>query len=407
MGYYNQTPNNPNHESRPGRRGSKAGYFLSGLAGVLIGALLVWFIVSPLADNQSQGIAGSSVNKPDGNTTNSKQVSLDISNDITKAVADVADAVVGVSNIQTTMDFWSHSEQTGVAGTGSGVIYKKAGDKAYVVTNHHVVNRAKQLEVTLSDGSKEPAKLVGDDIWTDLAVLEINSSKVKAIAQFGDSDALKVGETVIAIGNPLGMEFSGSVTAGVVSGLERTVPVDIDENGTEDWQAEVLQTDAAINPGNSGGALINVAGQLVGINSMKIAESAVEGIGFSIPINSAIPVIESLETTGEVKRPTMGVTLLDLSSIPQVHQRETLKLPNDVTSGVVIDEVFPRTPASKAGIQQYDVIVEMDGEKINNVLELRKHLYSEKKIGDVLKLKIYRSGKAMNVEMTLTANNAM
>jgi len=406
MGYYDQTPNNPNYETRSNRKGSKAGYFLSGLAGTIIGALLVWFIVSPLANNQSPGVAGTSV-KENGTQTKSEQVSLDITTDITEAVDVVADSVVGITNIQTATDFWSQSERTMEAGTGSGVIYKKAGDKAYVVTNHHVVEGAQQLEVTLADGTKEPAKLIGSDIWTDLAVVEISSANVETVAEFGDSDALKVGESVIAIGNPLGLSFAGSVTAGVVSGLERAVPVDIDQNGTEDWQSEVLQTDAAINPGNSGGALINVAGQLVGINSMKIAESAVEGIGFSIPINTAIPVIESLEQTGEVKRPQMGVTLLDLTNVPQYHQKETLKLPEDVTTGVIVDEVYPDTPASKAGLERYDVIVEMDGEKINNVLELRKHLYSEKKIGDEMTVVVYRQGERQEVTMTLTADSAL
>jgi serine protease Do len=406
VGYYNQTPNNPNYESRSNRKGSKAGYFLSGLAGTIIGALLVWFIVSPLAGNQSSGVAGTKVQENDS-APRSEQVSLDISTDITEAVGVVADAVVGITNIQTATDFWSQSERTMEAGTGSGVIYKKAGDRAYVVTNHHVVEGAQQLEVTLADGTKEPAKLIGSDVWTDLAVVEISSAKVGTVAEFGDSDALKVGEPVIAIGNPLGLSFAGSVTAGVVSGLERTVPVDIDGNGTEDWQSEVLQTDAAINPGNSGGALINVAGQLVGINSMKIAESAVEGIGFAIPINTAIPVIESLEQTGEVKRPQMGITLMDLTSVPQFHQKETLKLPDDVTTGVIVDQVYPNTPAAKAGLERYDVIVEMDGEKINNVLELRKHLYSEKKIGDEMKVVVYRQGERKEITMTLTADRAL
>ena len=146
------------------------------------------------------------------------------------------------------------------AGSGSGVIYKKEGGRAYIVTNNHVVEGAKQLEVTFSDGSKEEAKLVGTDIWTDLAVISISSKKVKTVATFGDSDKLKQGESVIAIGNPLGMDFYGSVTTGVISGTDRTVPVDLNGDGTEDWQAEVLQTDAAINPGNSGGALSKPCG---------------------------------------------------------------------------------------------------------------------------------------------------
>ena len=202
---------------------------------------------------------------------------------------------------------------------------RKQVDKAYIVTNHHVVEGAEELEITFDDGTKTEGRLVGSDMWTDLAVIEIDAQNVKAVAEFGDSDALKRGETVIAIGNPLGLGFSGSVTVGVVSGKDRSIPIDFNGNGTIDWQADVLQTDAAINPGNSGGALINLAGQLIGINSMKISEATVEGMGLAIPINIASPIIETFEKQQEVKRPTMGVTLLDLRSIPAQQQREMFK----------------------------------------------------------------------------------
>src|SRR5690606_4172511 len=184
---------------------------------------------------------------------------------------------------------------------------------------------ADQLEVTLADGSKEPAQLRGSDMWTDLAVIEMKADHVDTVAEFGDSSTLKTGEPVIAIGNPLGLQFSGSVTQGIVSAIDRTVPIDLNKDGLVDWQAEVIQTDAAINPGNSGGALINIAGQLIGINSMKIATQAVEGIGFSIPINYARPIINDLEKYGEIKRPAIGVTLRDVAEVPAYHQQETLK----------------------------------------------------------------------------------
>ena len=183
----------------------------------------------------------------------------------------VADSVVGVTNLQTVRDIWSSSETTKETGTGSGVIYKKQDGKAYIVTNHHVVEGAQELDITFDDGTKAEGRLIGSDMWTDLAVIEIDATDVKAVAEFGDSDALKRGETVIAIGNPLGLGFSGSVTLGVVSGKDRSIPVDFNEDGIVDWYADVLQTDAAINPGNSGGALMNLAGQLIGINSMKIS----------------------------------------------------------------------------------------------------------------------------------------
>ncbi|WP_342599584.1 trypsin-like peptidase domain-containing protein [Psychrobacillus sp. FSL H8-0483] len=391
MGYYN--PYEPQEEPKKEKKRGLPGYFLSALAGVMVGALLVWFLIPSVVTNLPSA-------KTAKNATETKQLSVDITTDVTSAVEKASAAVVGVTNIQSVTNFWSRSQSTQEAGTGSGVIYKKEGGKAFVITNYHVIEGAKSLEVTLVDGTKVPANLVGSDIWTDLAVLEIDDTGVDTVLEFGDSDALKQGETVIAIGNPLGLDFYGSVTTGVVSGKDRAIPVDLNQDGVEDWQAEVLQTDAAINPGNSGGALINLAGQLIGINSMKISEATVEGIGLAIPINSAIPVIEDLEVNGQVNRPSMGITMIDLTNVPAVHQRDTLKLPAEVTTGVVVDQIVENSPAALAEMKTYDVIVEMDGQKIENSIDLRKHLYNEKEIGDELKVKVYRQGEL--VELTLT-----
>lgn len=398
--------NQEKRHKKKGGGGGKGGYFFTGLIGVIIGALLVWLMMPGLV-NQMPGTTTSSTGK---NETTINQVATEVTTDVTKAVDKASGAVVGITNIQEVASggFWSpHSSSEQPAGSGSGVIYKVQGDKAFIVTNNHVIEGAKQLEVTMPDGSKEVAQLVGHDVWTDLAVISISSKDVKTVATFGNSDVLKQGETVIAIGNPLGLEFYGSVTTGVVSGKDRSVPVDINSDGTIDWQQEVLQTDAAINPGNSGGALVNLAGELVGINSMKIAQSSVEGLGFSIPINSAIPIIEELEKNGEMKRPTMGISLVDLTDVPAFYQQQTLQLPEDLTTGVVITDVVSNSPASKAGAKQYDVIVEMDGQKIETAIDLRKHLYNNKKIGDKLTMKVYRQGKLVDLSLTLTNSNSL
>ncbi|ANU15533.1 serine protease [Planococcus halocryophilus Or1] len=401
MGYYNQTPNG---RQRP----SRLGVFAAGLGGVVVGALLVWVLFYTLPELRPDNGTSNTQIVEQGAKEDSKAVSVNIMTDVTKAVDIAANAVVGVSNLQANGDFWSQSpQQEQAVGTGSGVIYKNENGTAYVVTNNHVIDGASGIEVTLSDGSKVQAKLVGSDIWTDLAVLEMDGTKVQAVAQFGDSDALKQGETVIAIGNPLGLNFSGSVTMGVVSGKDRAVPVDLNGDGQEDWQAEVLQTDAAINPGNSGGALVNLAGQLVGINSMKIATSQVEGIGFSIPINSAIPVIESIEENGEMIRPAMGVTLMDLVQVPQASRQDTLNLPEDVVTGVVVNSVIEGSAAAAAGMEQFDVIIEMDGVAIEDIIELRKHLYNKKKIGDELTVKAYRDGELIEFKLKLVDNSAL
>lgn len=383
------------------KKRSRKGYFFSGFIGAIIGAVLV-LLLSPLLTDlailPSKEENGSIVSNSEGIKT--QNVSLNVETDVTKAVDKAADSVVGITNLQSS-NFWADETTAEEAGTGSGVIYKKSDGKAYIVTNNHVVQGANELEVTLSNGKKISGELIGADIWTDLAVVEVDASEITKIAEFGNSDTLKAGEPVIAIGNPLGLTFSGSVTQGIVSGLARTIPVDINEDGTPDWQSEVIQTDAAINPGNSGGALVNIEGQLIGINSMKIAESAVEGIGLAIPINSAIPIIEDLEKHGEVKRPYMGVELQSVSDIPGYYQQEALKLPVDVTTGVAIKDVSSNSPAQKAGLKELDVIVELDGKEIVDLIDLRKHLYNEKKIGDSMKVKYYRNGKLETTEITL------
>ncbi|PSL40025.1 serine protease Do [Planomicrobium soli] len=404
MGYYNDPP------SRSNKRG-RGSTFLAAVAGVLVGALMVWLLftsVPGLAPGNDINTATETVAGETEGTTSSN--SVNITTDLTEAVEIAAGAVVGITNLQESSNFWNGNQgqtqqQEQAVGTGSGVIYKNEGGRAFVVTNHHVVDGANALEVTLADGSKIEAELVGSDIWTDLAVLEMDGATVQKTVEFGDSDALKQGETVIAIGSPLGLEFSGSVTAGVVSGTDRAVPVDLNGDGQEDWQAEVLQTDAAINPGNSGGALINLAGQLIGINSMKIATDAVEGIGFSIPINSAMPVIQSLETKGEMVRPAMGVTLVDLVQVPQRERQQTLNLPADVKTGVVVDTVVDGSAAAKAGMERYDVIVEMDGQPVGDIIELRKHLYNEKQIGDTMTVTAFRDGEEMTFELELVDNS--
>ena len=379
--------------------------FLAGLVGVIVGALLVWFFMPNSTSVGTEDLleSGKAENK---NEMQVETLSLDIHTGVTEVVGEVANSVVGVTNLQTVPDIWSSSEMTRETGTGSGVIYKKVDNKAYIVSNHHVVEGAQMLEITFDDGTKTEGRLVGSDIWTDLAVIEIDATSVKAVAVFGNSDSLKRGETVIAIGNPLGLGFSGSVTVGVVSGKDRSIPIDFNEDGVVDWHADVMQTDAAINPGNSGGALMNLGGQLIGINSMKISQETVEGIGLAIPINLAAPIIEQLEQHGEVIRPTMGVTLIDLAIIPSQEQRNVLKLPEKVKEGVVINDVLDNSAADVAGVQQYDVIVDMDGENIVDMVTLRKHLYNTKEVGDSMTMKVYRKGQLLEIKMMLENENA-
>lgn len=406
MGYYDQDCEKYNQKKQKGNRG---GWFLAGLVGAILGSLLMLFVV-PLLSNlnilpydmelgESDENGGDQENQQGGPA---KSVSVDVSTAVTQAVDNVSDAVVGVVNIQEA-GFWN---EKGEAGTGSGVIYKESGNDALVVTNHHVIAGATQVEISLSDGKRVPAEILGSDQLTDLAVLRVSSQQIKQVAEFGDSDQVKPGEPVIAIGNPLGLQFSGSVTQGIISGTERAIPVDSNQDGQVDWNAEVMQTDAAINPGNSGGALVNIDGKVIGINSMKIAQSAVEGIGLAIPTNLARPIIEDLEKYSEVRRPYMGIGMRSLSEVSSYHWEQTLKLPKEVTSGVVVMSVDQLSPAGQAGLKEFDVITQFGDQDVVDIIDLRKVLYTQE-IGDTVDFIFYRNGKKQQGSMKLAEQNLM
>ncbi|SEN83617.1 serine protease Do [Amphibacillus marinus] len=372
--------------------------WLSGLTGgltvAIIGFLLLFSGMIPLNTvNLENGT--SSNNEPTQNLIQTVTGDDGVSSEV---LSNVAGAVVGVANIQSA-DLWA---ETADAGTGSGVIYKVENERAYVVTNHHVIDGATDIEVILTDGERVDAELHGSDELTDLAVLSIDASYIDTVAEFGNSADLIVGETAIAIGNPLGTEFAGTVTKGIISGLDRSLEIDLNNDGTADWTVDVIQTDAAINPGNSGGALINAQGQVIGINSMKIALSSVEGIGFAIPIDEAQPIIEQLEQEGAVSRPFMGISAIDFSSVPPQHVERTLNLAADqLSGGIVIAEIHNESAASQAGLEIYDVITELNGEPINDMMALRQYLYTETEIGDTITVSFYRDGVAQETTVTL------
>ncbi|MGD7053681.1 S1C family serine protease [Sutcliffiella horikoshii] len=411
MGYYDkQDPSD--HSKQKGNRGK---YFLPGIVTLSLGVLLLVVAFPGLTgrvmpDGSERQAVEEREQLPEqpesgGTAAEIRNVSVNVTSGVTEAVDNVAEAVVGVINLQNA-SFWNDTEtetdEEGEAGTGSGVIYKKENGKAYVVTNYHVIEGAGQVELSLIDGTRVPAEVLGEDPLTDLAVLSMEDEMVTKVADFGNSDSVRTGEPVIAIGNPLGLQFSGSVTQGIISGTDRSIPVDVNRDGTPDWHADVMQTDAAINPGNSGGALINIQGKVIGINSMKIAQSAVEGIGLAIPVNSAIPIINDLEQYGQVKRPYFGVSIGSLSDVSSYHWQQTLKLPKDVSAGVYITGVAPGSPAANAGLQEYDVIVELDGEQVRDVIELRKHLYNEKQVGDKMEVTFYRGQDQKTTTVDLT-----
>ena len=332
-------------------------------------------------------------------TTTVSKTAVKNENSTTQAVDKVKDAVVSVitysSNSQNSLitsdetDIDTNAEQ--VFSEGSGVIYKKEGDTAYIVTNTHVINGAKKVDIRLADGTKVPGDIVGSDTYSDIAVVKIAADKVTTVAEFGDSNQLTVGETAIAIGSPLGSEYANTVTQGIVSSLNRNVSLK-----SEDGQAistNAIQTDTAINPGNSGGPLINIQGQVIGITSSKIASNggtSVEGLGFAIPANDVINIIKQLEKDGKVTRPALGIHMVNLSNLSTTDLQK-LKLPGNITSGVAVRSVQKNMPAN-GHLQQYDVITKIDDKAISSTTELQSALYSHS-IGDSMTVTYYRDGK--------------
>lgn len=303
----------------------------------------------------------------------------------------------------------SNSSDLEESSEGSGLIYEKKDGKAYIVTNNHVVADSDKVEVILSDGTKLEATLVGTDAISDLAVLKIDGAKVKKTATFGDSDSIKAGESVLAIGSPLGSEYATSVTQGIISAKKRTIDVTDETTGQTTGQATVIQTDTAINPGNSGGPLVNMAGQVIGINSMKLAsngETSVEGMGFAIPSNEVVKIINQLVANGKVVRPALGISVIDLTNISSAQQSSVLKLPSSVNSGVVVASVSGNSVAKKAGISKYDVIVGLGGKTVSSVADLHTILYNYA-MNSTTEIQYYHNGslKKANVKLTQAASD--
>lgn len=326
------------------------------------------------------------------------------STDTTKAVKKVQNAVVSVityadSNKQEIINNESNDEPQ-VASEGSGVIYKKEGKYAYLVTNTHVLNGATNVDILLADGSKVPGEVVGSDVYSDISVVKISSEKVTDVAEFGDSSSLTVGETAIAIGSPLGTEYANSVTQGIISSLGRNVTLQSEDG--QNISTTALQTDAAINPGNSGGPLINIQGQVIGITSSKISnngQTSVEGMGFAIPSNDVVNIINQLEQSGTVTRPALGIQMLDLANITTTDLTK-LNLPSSVKSGVLVRSVQEGMPAENK-LQKYDIITKIDDKEVESTSDLQSALYKHA-IGDEIKVTYYRDGKEATTTIKLT-----
>lgn len=305
---------------------------------------------------------------------------------LNSSIEKINDAVVYIASYQ----------RNQLAGSGTGFFYKKDNNKAYIMTNNHVVSNSQKVEITTTSGKSYEANVVGTDEYADIAVLTVDLEACTLVATLGESNQSKVGDTIFTVGSPLGIEYMNTVTKGILSGKDRTVEVSY-SNG--DSLMEVLQIDAAINPGNSGGPLCNINGEVIGINSLKLVEDEVEGMGFAIPIEYAITIVEQLETGKVVKKPLFGVEMLNVGDAWQLY-RNGITVDESIEYGVVLVNVIDGKPASDAGLKKGDVIIEFSGKEVKSTAYFRYLLYNQK-VGDTVKIKYCRDGKIKEASIIL------
>lgn len=326
-------------------------------------------------------------NSNDNNVLENRNVNIVSNDSITESIDKVYDSVVVVNNYQNGR----------LTGYGSGFVYKKEGDYGYVLTNNHVVEDATEVKLTLSNGEEVTAKVLGTDSYMDIAVLRMDGDAVLQVAQIGDSTKNKLGDTIFTVGTPVSTEYAGTVTKGIISGENREIT--ITNNGTS-YMMEAIQIDASINPGNSGGPLVNINGEVIGINSVKLVESSIEGMGFAIPIEVAMSQIEKLEKGEAIARPVIGVSLYDLDSLPLVGNSD-LRVDDSIKSGVVVNSVEKGSDAEAAKLQRNDIITEVGDTTVKNSAHLKYLLYQHN-IGDSVKLTIVRDGSKKELTLKLT-----
>lgn len=309
------------------------------------------------------------------------------STEIADVLEKVSSSVVGISKLQENGSSIFLKDGTAKLGLGTGIIVSEDG---YIITNEHVSgSKYSKCYVTLESGKVYQASVLWSDTDLDLSIIKISARGLKYVT-LGNSDNIRVGEKVYAIGNPIGFEFQRTVTGGIISATDRTIK--IEEQDKSSYMEDLIQTDATINPGNSGGPLINAKGEVIGINSIKI--ELAESIGFAIPINIMKPIIYSYLQTGEFNEATIGIFSYDKNVIPYLDSSLELE------SGIYVVQVIKNSPAESAGIKAKDIILKIDGNTLNKMSELRKYIYT-KAPGDEVTLLIQRNGITSQVKVKL------
>lgn len=318
---------------------------------------------------------------------------------IADSVEKIYDAVVVVSTYKK-----SGLQGTVLSGTGTGFVYETDDKKAYILTNYHVIEGGSEIHVSFTNGTQEKVTVEGGDAFSDIAVLSIDKDKIVSVAEMGKSEASRIGDTVFVVGSPLADVYSWSVTRGILSGKDRMVEVSsVGSNTQADYVMSVLQTDAAINAGNSGGPLSNSNGEVIGITSMKLVSSGVEGMGFAIPIETALNYAEKILNDESIERPYLGVTMLNVSDAYYSRDYYSYVRDLDVQIGVLITDVDNGSSADNGGIKPGDVIIKMGDTEITSIAYLRYELYNHE-VGDTVEVEFYRNGDKKTTKIKLESN---
>ncbi len=315
-----------------------------------------------------------------------KEVNISEDNTIKPAIDKIYDAVVLIESYRGNR----------LISTGTGFVYKKEKNFGYIITNDHVIDGATSIKVLNVAGESVDAKLLGSDAYADIAVLSIDSKSVLKVAEIGESAKSEIGDTLFTVGSPVGVEYMGTVTRGILSGKDRTISVNLPHGN---FMIDVLQTDAAINPGNSGGPLVNINGQVIGVNSLKLVKDEIEGMGFAIPIEVVMGTVDRLEKGEEIKRPYLGVSVADATDTYDLY-RNNVFLDRDFDFGIALVSVEKGYPASDVGLEPNDVLLEIDNIKINSIAHFRFLLYKYN-LNETITIKYYRNGKIQDVKVLL------
>ena len=350
----------------------------------LLGAGSMYLINKKLFVNETTTIK--EINK----VTENRNITI-TDNDISEAVSNVYDSVVMIKNYQ----------KNKYAGSGSGFVYKTDDKYGYILTNYHVVEDATKLSVLYSNESEVNAEYLSGDKYLDIAVIRVSKESVIKVAKLGKTSELSLGDSIFAVGSPVGEEYYNTITRGIVSGLNRKITVSVQSNN--DWVMKAIQIDAAINPGNSGGPLVNAKGEVIGINSMKLVNSSIEGMGFSIMIEDALAYTDLFEKGKKIDRPLLGVTLANTNEIRTL-QRYGISLDDSISYGIVVISVSSGSGADDSDLRKGDVIIKIGNEKVDNFAYLKYILYSYS-VGDKIDVTYVRGEKEYTTKVILTKND--